>query len=52
MLSFLPIMLMGVLFGLAMDYEVFLVARMREDWVHPGDARGAVDAGSPAAPAS
>jgi len=33
-ISFLPIVLMGVLFGLAMDYEVFLVARMREDYVH------------------
>lgn len=32
-ISFLPIVLMGVLFGLAMDYEVFLVARMREDYV-------------------
>ncbi len=43
--SFLPIMLMGVLFGLAMDYEVFLVARMREDYVHEGDARGAIERG-------
>ncbi|MEN2740434.1 MMPL family transporter [Microbacterium sp. X-17] len=33
-ISFLPIILMGVLFGLAMDYEVFLVSRMREDYVH------------------
>ena len=33
-LSFMPIILMGVLFGLAMDYEVFLVSRMREDYVH------------------
>jgi RND superfamily putative drug exporter len=33
-LSFLPIMLVGVLFGLAMDYEVFLVTRMREAHVH------------------
>jgi RND superfamily putative drug exporter len=30
----MPIVLMGVLFGLAMDYEVFLVSRMREDFVH------------------
>ena len=44
-LSFLPIVLMGVLFGLAMDYEVFLVTRMREHWVHTGDARGAVSQG-------
>nr|WP_211160413.1 MMPL family transporter [Microbacterium sp. MF43] len=33
-ISFMPIILMGVLFGLAMDYEVFLVSRMREDYVH------------------
>jgi putative drug exporter of the RND superfamily len=33
-MSFLPIMLVGVLFGLAMDYEVFLVTRMREAFVH------------------
>ena len=33
-MSFLPIILMGVLFGLAMDYEVFLVSRMREEYVH------------------
>ena len=32
-ISFMPIVLMGVLFGLAMDYEVFLVSRMREDYV-------------------
>lgn len=44
-ISFLPIMLMGVLFGLAMDYEVFLVSRMREDWVHTGDAQRAVRSG-------
>lgn len=43
--SFMPIILMGVLFGLAMDYEVFLVSRMREDYVHHGDARLAVDRG-------
>lgn len=33
-ISFMPIILMGVLFGLAMDYQVFLVSRMREDFVH------------------
>lgn len=44
-ISFMPIVLMGVLFGLAMDYEVFLVARMREDYVHGGDARRAVETG-------
>jgi RND superfamily putative drug exporter len=43
--SFLPILLIGILFGLAMDYEVFLVSRMREAYVHSGDAREAVVAG-------
>ncbi|MET9384268.1 MMPL family transporter [Streptomyces sp. NPDC002928] len=40
--SFLPVLLIGVLFGLAMDYEVFLVSRMREHHEHTGDAAGAV----------
>lgn len=44
-ISFLPILLMGILFGLAMDYEVFLVSRMREHFVHDGDARQAVEDG-------
>ena len=44
-ISFMPIVLMGVLFGLAMDYEVFLVSRMREDYVHGGDARAAIRSG-------
>jgi RND superfamily putative drug exporter len=44
--SFLPIILMAVLFGLAMDYEVFLVSRMREDYVHHGDPRAAVHTGA------
>src|SRR3954453_3020486 len=43
--SFLPILLIGILFGLAMDYEVFLVSRMREDFVHGHGARDAVVAG-------
>lgn len=33
-ISFMPIVVMGVLFGLAMDYQVFLVSRMREEFVH------------------
>jgi RND superfamily putative drug exporter len=45
-LNFLPILLMGILFGLAMDYEVFLVARMREEYVHNGrDAKKAIEDG-------
>ncbi len=43
-ISFMPIVLMGVLFGLAMDYQVFLVSRMREDYVHAlRQAQGPVD---------
>ncbi|WP_243074206.1 MMPL family transporter [Microbacterium sp. SS28] len=41
-ISFMPIILMGVLFGLAMDYEVFLVSRMREDYVHKRRDNGGV----------
>jgi RND superfamily putative drug exporter len=41
-LSFLPIFLVGILFGLAMDYEVFLVTRMREEHVHGAHADDAV----------
>lgn len=44
-LNFLPILTVGILFGLAMDYEVFLVSRMREEYTHSGDARKAVMAG-------
>ncbi|MFL4910342.1 MMPL family transporter [Streptomyces sp. MMS24-I2-30] len=40
--SFLPVLLIGVLFGLAMDYEVFLVSRMREHHEHTGKAADAV----------
>ncbi|MGZ8513019.1 MAG: MMPL family transporter, partial [Candidatus Limnocylindria bacterium] len=40
--SFLPIMVFAVVFGLSMDYEVFLVSRMHEEWVHTGDAKYAV----------
>ncbi|WP_448853812.1 MMPL family transporter [Corynebacterium frankenforstense] len=39
LLSFLPIMLIGLVFGLAMDYEVFLVTRMREGY-HRGKTAG------------
>ncbi|MFC7374464.1 MMPL family transporter [Brachybacterium sp. GCM10030268] len=43
--AFMPIMVMGVLFGLAMDYEMFLVTRMREEFVHTGDAKEAIERG-------
>jgi RND superfamily putative drug exporter len=44
-ISFMPILLMAVLFGLAMDYEVFLVSRMREEFVHGGAPTASVVAG-------
>jgi uncharacterized membrane protein YdfJ with MMPL/SSD domain len=43
--SFLPVLLIGILFGLAMDYEVFLLSRVRESFVHTGRARESVVTG-------
>ncbi|MEV0559252.1 MMPL family transporter [Streptomyces sp. NPDC050597] len=43
--SVLPIFMVGVVFGLAMDYQVFLVTRMREEYVHGAEPREAVIAG-------
>jgi RND superfamily putative drug exporter len=43
--SFLPIMVFAVVFGLSMDYEVFLVSRMHEEWTHTKNARYAVQHG-------
>jgi putative drug exporter of the RND superfamily len=39
---FLPVMLFAIIFGLSMDYEVFLVTRMHEEWEHTNDAGYAV----------
>lgn len=44
-LSFLPIILIGVLFGLAMDYQVFITSGMRESYTHGQPARHAVRSG-------
>ncbi|WP_131747343.1 MMPL family transporter [Frankia sp. Cppng1_Ct_nod] len=44
-MSLMPIFMVGIVFGLAMDYEVFLVARMREAYVHGVPAGEAVVAG-------
>ena len=41
-LSFLPVILVGILFGLAMDYQLFLASGMREAYVHGASARVAV----------
>src|SRR5580693_4794185 len=43
--SFLPVLMLAVLFGLSMDYEVFLVSRIREEWAASGDNRQAVRTG-------
>jgi RND superfamily putative drug exporter len=43
--SFLPVLMLAVLFGLSMDYEVFLVSRIREEWVATRDNRRAVSTG-------
>ena len=40
-----PILMLAVLFGLATDYEVFLLSRVREEWDRTGDNRAAVAAG-------
>jgi RND superfamily putative drug exporter len=42
---FVPVLMFAVLFGLSMDYEVFLVSRMHEEWVHSHDNRIAVERG-------
>ena len=44
-MSLLPVLLVGILFGLAMDYQVFLVTRMRADYTHGADAQTAVVTG-------
>jgi len=44
-MSLMPIFLVGIVFGLAMDYEVFLVSRMREAYVHGESAHQAVTSG-------
>ncbi|GGQ35395.1 membrane protein [Streptomyces pseudogriseolus] len=44
--SFVPIIVMAILFGLAMDYEVFLVSAVREEYVRTGDPRGALVGGA------
>ena len=43
--SYLPVLMLAVLFGLSMDYEVFLVSRIREEWAATGDNHQAVRTG-------
>jgi RND superfamily putative drug exporter len=40
-----PVMFFAILFGLSMDYQVFLVSRMHEEWVHTRDNRRAIRIG-------
>lgn len=44
-LPFLPVMLFAILFGLSMDYQVFLVSRMQEEWGRTQDNRASVRRG-------
>ncbi len=39
---FIPMMLFAIVFGLSMDYEVFLLSRVREEWLRTGDSRTSV----------
>ena len=43
--SFIPVMLFAIVFGLSMDYEVFLISRIHEQWTRHGDSRRAVGEG-------
>ncbi|HVT65135.1 MAG TPA: MMPL family transporter [Mycobacteriales bacterium] len=43
--AFVPVMMFAILFGLSMDYQVFLVSRMHEEWIHTGDNKLAVSVG-------
>jgi RND superfamily putative drug exporter len=43
--AFIPVMMLSILFGLSMDYQVFLVSRMNEEWVHTKDNARAVRVG-------
>ena len=43
--AFLPVLFFAILFGLSMDYQVFLVSRMHEEWVHTADNPRAIRVG-------
>jgi len=45
-ISFLPIIMLAIIFGLSSDYEMFVVSRIKEDFTKTGDARGAVERGT------
>jgi putative drug exporter of the RND superfamily len=46
--AFMPVILLSLLFGLSMDYQVFLVSRMHEEWVHTRDNRRSITVGQAA----
>jgi RND superfamily putative drug exporter len=46
--AWVPVMVFAIVFGLSMDYQVFLVSRMHEEWVHSRDNRRAVRVGQAA----
>ncbi len=43
--AFVPVMMFAILFGLSMDYEVFLLSRIREEYLQSGDSHSSVVAG-------
>jgi RND superfamily putative drug exporter len=43
--AFIPVLMLAILFGLSMDYEVFLVSRMHEEWTHTKDNKRAIRIG-------
>ena len=43
--AFVPVMIFAIVFGLSMDYEVFLISRIHEEWRRTGDAQNAVREG-------
>ena len=45
-ISFLPILMLAIIFGLSSDYEVFLVSRIKEEFTRTGDANAAVEHGT------
>ena len=45
-ISFLPIIMLAIIFGLSSDYEVFVVSRIKEEYTKSGDAVGAVERGT------
>jgi RND superfamily putative drug exporter len=43
--AFVPVMIFAIIFGLSMDYEIFLLSRMHEEWERHGDAPAAIREG-------